>query len=185
MLFVLNIVAGNSVRWFTAICYVVISKQFGSSMDVAVGVLTSFQGLSTKIHANIAGATHIAEYDRVHLMLNAVVPAVVSIFVLWIMKLAVQDTIASEEFKFWDLFLVKVTVFALITSFNNNLPYPSVNVCSVGGALLLGLLVVGWVRHVYLCNQTHPKMIMQSMYLCRTRNKCLRRKSWKSIRRRM
>ncbi|KAK9940931.1 hypothetical protein M0R45_017564 [Rubus argutus] len=55
-LFLLTVVAGNSICWINTVCYVVSIRHFPFHQQVAVGITTSFQGLSAKIYTDIVNA---------------------------------------------------------------------------------------------------------------------------------
>ncbi|KAE9596076.1 hypothetical protein Lal_00030595 [Lupinus albus] len=77
--FLLTILAGNSICWINTVCYVVTIRTFSSDSQVAVGLTTSYQGLSTKIYTNIVGAISGHKTATTFLFLNSILPVIVSL----------------------------------------------------------------------------------------------------------
>ncbi|KAI4316008.1 hypothetical protein L6164_024028 [Bauhinia variegata] len=77
--FLLTLVAGNSICWINTVCYVVTIRNFPSHRQVAVGLTTSYQGLSAKIYTNIVEAVSPQHKAKTFLFLNAVLPIIVTI----------------------------------------------------------------------------------------------------------
>ncbi|KAI4305358.1 hypothetical protein L6164_028733 [Bauhinia variegata] len=77
--FLLTVVAGNGICWFNTVCYVVAIRNFPCNRQVAVGITNSYQGLSAKIYTNIVEAVSPQHKARTFLLLNAVLPAIVTI----------------------------------------------------------------------------------------------------------
>uniref|UniRef100_A0A7N0VJ40 Nodulin-like domain-containing protein n=1 Tax=Kalanchoe fedtschenkoi TaxID=63787 RepID=A0A7N0VJ40_KALFE len=84
-IFSLTVLAGNSICWINTVCYVVTIRNFASFSQVAVGLATSYQGLSAKIYTVIVEAvvTSAAPFNKAetYLFLNAVVPLAVTVLV--------------------------------------------------------------------------------------------------------
>ncbi|KAF2296879.1 hypothetical protein GH714_010884 [Hevea brasiliensis] len=59
-IFLLTVVAGNSICWINTVCYVVTIRNFPSDRQVAVGLSTSYQGLSAKIYTVIVDALFVS-----------------------------------------------------------------------------------------------------------------------------
>ncbi|KAI9108517.1 hypothetical protein K1719_020401 [Acacia pycnantha] len=77
--FFLTVLAGNSICWINTVCYVVIIRNFPAHRQVAVGLSTSYQGLSAKIYTNIVGYVSPHKKARTFLFLNSVTPLIVSL----------------------------------------------------------------------------------------------------------
>ncbi|XP_057442178.1 protein NUCLEAR FUSION DEFECTIVE 4-like [Lotus japonicus] len=78
--FCLTVLAGNSICWINTVCYVATIRNFSSHRQVAVGITTSYQGLSAKIYTSIVDA--ISGHNkkaRIFLFLNSVMPVIVSL----------------------------------------------------------------------------------------------------------
>ncbi|XP_004292449.1 PREDICTED: protein NUCLEAR FUSION DEFECTIVE 4-like [Fragaria vesca subsp. vesca] len=83
-IFLLTMVAGNSVCWINTVCYVVCIRNFPFHQQVAVGLTTSYQGLSAKIYTDIVGAAFSsAPYNtaKAYLLLISLLPLLVCIVV--------------------------------------------------------------------------------------------------------
>ncbi|XP_027331529.1 protein NUCLEAR FUSION DEFECTIVE 4-like [Abrus precatorius] len=77
--FILTVLAGNSICWINTVCYVVTIRNFSSDRQVAVGLTTSYQGLSAKIYTSIVDAVPGHKKARTFLFLNSVLPLIVGL----------------------------------------------------------------------------------------------------------
>ncbi|WOK96698.1 protein NUCLEAR FUSION DEFECTIVE 4-like [Canna indica] len=82
----LTALAGNGICWINTACYLICIKNFASSADtrIAVGLSTSYVGLSAKIYTALASA--VFDKKRKHtakqyLLLNSLVPVLVAVVV--------------------------------------------------------------------------------------------------------
>ncbi|XP_062015680.1 protein NUCLEAR FUSION DEFECTIVE 4-like [Rosa rugosa] len=83
-IFLLTMVAGNSVCWINTVCYVVSIRNFPFHQQVAVGLTTSYQGLSAKIYTDIVSAAFSSSPHKraqAYLLLNSLLPLLVSVVV--------------------------------------------------------------------------------------------------------
>ncbi|KAF0917648.1 hypothetical protein E2562_021157 [Oryza meyeriana var. granulata] len=83
-LFVLTALAGNGICWINTVCYLLCINNFASSSRVAVSLATSYLGLSAKFYTTMAekmprGATARYSKEKIYLLLNAVVPMLVTL----------------------------------------------------------------------------------------------------------
>ncbi|XP_062181327.1 protein NUCLEAR FUSION DEFECTIVE 4-like [Phragmites australis] len=83
-LFVLTSLAGNGICWINTVCYLLCIKNFPSDSRVAVSLATSYLGLSAKFYTTMAetipkAATARYSTTKVYLLLNAVVPMIVTL----------------------------------------------------------------------------------------------------------
>jgi len=83
-LFVLTSLAGNGICWINTVCYLLCIRNFPSHSRVAVSLATSYLGLSAKFYTTMAETIPRAARARystteVYLLLNAVVPMVVTL----------------------------------------------------------------------------------------------------------
>lgn len=81
--FLLNVLAGHSICWINTVCYILIIQNFPLDSQIALGVSTSYQGLSAKIYADIVeilfnNSSGIRKAEG-YLLLNSVVPVTISI----------------------------------------------------------------------------------------------------------
>ncbi|XP_017700058.2 protein NUCLEAR FUSION DEFECTIVE 4-like [Phoenix dactylifera] len=83
-LFTLTALAGNGICWINTVCYIICIQNFPSDSRVAVGISTSYVGLSAKIYAVVADVIFRPQSNhdaKTYLGLNAIVPILVSILV--------------------------------------------------------------------------------------------------------
>ncbi|CAN1804921.1 Protein NUCLEAR FUSION DEFECTIVE 4 [Linum perenne] len=88
IIFILNTVAGNSICWVNTVCYVVVSRSFPLDQQVAIGLTTSYQGLTTKIYAVVVNelfSSSSAAAVKSYLLLDSVFPLVVACLALLLM----------------------------------------------------------------------------------------------------
>ncbi|XP_040380111.1 protein NUCLEAR FUSION DEFECTIVE 4-like [Oryza brachyantha] len=83
-LFLLTSLAGNGICWINTVCYLLCIKNFPSDSRVVVSLATSYLGLSAKFYTTMAekmprGATARYSKEKVYLLLNAVVPMLVTL----------------------------------------------------------------------------------------------------------
>jgi hypothetical protein len=83
-LFVLTSLAGNGICWINTVCCLLCIRNFPSDSRVVVSLATSYLGLSAKFFTTTAetvskSATASYSTTKVHLLLNAVVPMVVTL----------------------------------------------------------------------------------------------------------
>uniref|UniRef100_A0A2P2JUX5 Uncharacterized protein MANES_18G124400 n=1 Tax=Rhizophora mucronata TaxID=61149 RepID=A0A2P2JUX5_RHIMU len=79
-IFLLTVLAGNSICWMNTICYSVSILNFPSDRQLAVGLTSSYQGLSAKIYTlivNISLLSFPAEKAGAYLLLNSILPLLV------------------------------------------------------------------------------------------------------------
>ncbi|PIN19550.1 hypothetical protein CDL12_07781 [Handroanthus impetiginosus] len=80
----LTVLAGNSICWINTVCYIIIIRNFPFDRQISVGISTSYIGLSAKIYTNIVDVvapTSPSERAKAFLLLNSVLPLVVSVLV--------------------------------------------------------------------------------------------------------
>ncbi|XP_010256963.1 PREDICTED: protein NUCLEAR FUSION DEFECTIVE 4 [Nelumbo nucifera] len=81
-LFVLCVLAGNSICWINTVCYMVTIRNFPSDRQVAVGLSTSYVGLSAKIYNDIVDCVSPSppvKRAKAYLLLNSIVPMIASV----------------------------------------------------------------------------------------------------------
>jgi len=77
--FFLTVLAGNSICWINTVCYVITIRNFPSDRQVAVGITTSYQGLSAKVYTTIVDVAGHKKRAITFLFLNSVLPLLVSL----------------------------------------------------------------------------------------------------------
>ncbi|KAJ1286007.1 hypothetical protein BS78_03G320800 [Paspalum vaginatum] len=82
-LFLLTSLAGNGICWINTVCYLLCIRNFGASSRVAVSLATSYLGLSAKVYTSLAESIPglAASKAKAYLLLNAVVPMLVTVVV--------------------------------------------------------------------------------------------------------
>ncbi|KAL6204312.1 hypothetical protein ACLB2K_021580 [Fragaria x ananassa] len=122
--FLLTMVAGNSVCWINTVCYVVCIRNFPFHQQVAVGLTTSYQGLSAKIYTDIVSAFFSSsphKRARAYLLLNSLLPlivcAVVAPFVRDIdVVTGKQPRNMATGFRLMFVITIATGIYAVITS---------------------------------------------------------------------
>ncbi|KAJ4837854.1 hypothetical protein Tsubulata_019734 [Turnera subulata] len=78
--FLLSVVAGNGICWINTVCYIASIRNFPFDRQVAVGLTTSYQGLSAEIYTVLVGALFSnSKAAKDYLLLNAVLPLAVCV----------------------------------------------------------------------------------------------------------
>ncbi|KAK1364725.1 protein NUCLEAR FUSION DEFECTIVE 4 [Heracleum sosnowskyi] len=101
LVFLLTVVAGNSICWINTVCYILTIRSFPLDMQLALGLSTSYQGLSAKIYADIVDVVYTKFSSdgkaRGYLLLNSVLPLIVCIIVAPVVARSsnVGDSISS------------------------------------------------------------------------------------------
>ncbi|TXG69644.1 hypothetical protein EZV62_004579 [Acer yangbiense] len=80
-LFLLTLLAGNSICWINTVCYAVTIKNFPFDRQVAVGITTSYLGLSAKIYTDFVNAFYSSPTERAnaYLLFNSIFPLIVCV----------------------------------------------------------------------------------------------------------
>ncbi|KAF7833814.1 protein NUCLEAR FUSION DEFECTIVE 4 [Senna tora] len=85
--FLLTVLAGNSICWINTVCYVVSIRNFPYDRQVAVGLSTSYQGLSAKIYTNIVEASsNNINNAKTYLLLNSILPLMACLMAIPIVR---------------------------------------------------------------------------------------------------
>ncbi|XP_019178729.1 PREDICTED: protein NUCLEAR FUSION DEFECTIVE 4-like [Ipomoea nil] len=120
--FVLTALAGNSICWINTVCYIVAIRNFPSDRQVAVGISTSYVGLSAKIFTDIVEAAMnvSSPTDRAHayLLLNSLLPLIVAVVASPIareIKIGVSRRLAGG-FSVMFAITIATGVYAVITT---------------------------------------------------------------------
>ncbi|TKY68812.1 NUCLEAR FUSION DEFECTIVE 4 [Spatholobus suberectus] len=79
--FFLCLIAGCSICWFNTICYVLCIRHFLANRSLALSLSISFNGVSAALYTLIANAINSND-DTLYLLLNAIVPVLISGLVL-------------------------------------------------------------------------------------------------------
>ncbi|KAL6275540.1 hypothetical protein ACE6H2_019141 [Prunus campanulata] len=121
-IFLLTVLAGNSICWINTVCYVVSIRNFPCHQQIAVGITTSYQGLSAKIYTDIVGAAFSSSPQRkaqAYLLLNALLPLGVGVVVAPLVRdIGVMGGPRNMEAGFISMFLITIAtgIYAVISS---------------------------------------------------------------------
>ncbi|CAI9770757.1 unnamed protein product [Fraxinus pennsylvanica] len=147
--FLLTVLAGNSICWINTVCYIVSIKNFSLDRQIATGLSTSYIGFSAKIYADIVDAVapnSPSERAKLFLLLNSVVPLGVCILAAPLAR----DVHVGKSRKlaggYICMFAITVItgIYAVITSLGQKILrflHPSTNVIGVVVFLILPLAV--------------------------------------------
>ncbi|KAK4419855.1 protein NUCLEAR FUSION defective [Sesamum alatum] len=79
-IFLLTVLAGNSICWINTVCYIIAIRNFPLDRQIAVSLSTSYVGLSAKLYTNIVDVVappSATARAKVFLLLNSVLPLIV------------------------------------------------------------------------------------------------------------
>ncbi|KVI03694.1 Major facilitator superfamily domain, general substrate transporter, partial [Cynara cardunculus var. scolymus] len=127
LVFLLTVLAGNSICWINTVCYVIAIENFPLDRQLAVGLSTSYQGLSAKIYSDVvdvvfkspsSSSSRADQRARSYLLLNSMVPLVVCLIASPLVR--VINTARSKRLSGGFLVIFAITIFtgtyAVITS---------------------------------------------------------------------
>ncbi|KAJ0611374.1 putative MFS transporter superfamily [Helianthus annuus] len=141
LVFLLTVLAGNSICWINTVCYVIAIENFPFDRQLAVGLSTSYQGLSAKIYSDLVDmffkSSSSIQRARSYLLLNCILPLVVCLITSPLIR--VMKTQRSRRLSGGFLVIFMVTIFtgtyAVITSLGSRK-----GLCSPS-AILIGMCV--------------------------------------------
>nr|XP_043610957.1 protein NUCLEAR FUSION DEFECTIVE 4 [Erigeron canadensis] len=119
----LTILGGNSICWINTVCYVIAIENFPFDRQLAVGLTTSYQGLSAKIYSDVIdmffkSSSSSIERARSYLLLNCILPLIVCVISSPLVR--VTSTPRSRRLSSGFLVIFAITIFtgtfAVITS---------------------------------------------------------------------
>ncbi|WVZ68346.1 hypothetical protein U9M48_017299 [Paspalum notatum var. saurae] len=115
-LFLLTSLAGNGICWINTVCYLLCIRNFGASSRVAVSLATSYLGLSAKVYTSLAesipGLAAGSNKARAYLLLNAVVPMLVTLVVAPSLRVVDLRSAASTDAAFLVMFAITLATGA-------------------------------------------------------------------------
>ncbi|XP_048550251.1 protein NUCLEAR FUSION DEFECTIVE 4-like [Triticum urartu] len=115
-LFLLTALAGNGICWINTVCFLLSVKNFASRSRVAVSLATSYLGLSAKVYTSLAETMpRLADSKaKTYLLLNAVVPVIVTVFVAPALRLfdLKSDSMSSTDTTFLVMFAITLATGA-------------------------------------------------------------------------
>ncbi|XP_071688042.1 protein NUCLEAR FUSION DEFECTIVE 4 [Rutidosis leptorrhynchoides] len=149
LVFLLTALAGNSICWINTVCYIIAIQNFQFDRQLAVGLSTSYQGLSAKIYSDVVDvffeSSSSIERARSYLLLNSTLPPVVCLITSPLIR--VVTTPRSRSLSNGFIFIFSITIFtgtfAVITSLGlrKGLITPLVILCGLCVFLLILLVV--------------------------------------------
>jgi hypothetical protein len=157
-IFLLTVLAGNSICWINTVCYVVIIQNFPSDRQVSVGLTTSYQGLSAKIYTVLVDALFFSPDKRAggYLLLNSTSPLVVCVLAAPFVRDVNVGTSENMKAGFIVMFLITIVtgIYAVISSLGSlpsRIP-PLGNVIGISVFLLapLAIPIAEKIREVLL-----------------------------------
>ncbi|KAF7151801.1 hypothetical protein RHSIM_Rhsim02G0158800 [Rhododendron simsii] len=153
IVFLLTVLSGNSICWINTVCYMITISTFPFDRHVAVGLTTSYIGLSAEIYTDLVSvffpsspsSSSPTETAKAYLLLNSVSPLVVCVFCAPIVRCANNGESRRLEGGFVVMFVITIGtgIFAVISSFGKiarGLP-PFVVVIGMGVFLMAPLAV--------------------------------------------
>ncbi|XP_011041818.1 PREDICTED: uncharacterized protein LOC105137685 isoform X2 [Populus euphratica] len=160
-IFLLTVLAGNSICWINTVCYVVIIQNFPSDRQVSVGLTTSYQGLSAKIYTVLVDALFSSPDKRAgaYLLLNSISPLVVCVLAAPFVRDVNVGKSENMKAGFIAMFLITIAtgIYAVISSLGSlpsSLP-PLGNVIGISVFLLapLAIPIAETIREVLSLNE--------------------------------
>ncbi|KAK7301596.1 hypothetical protein RJT34_12463 [Clitoria ternatea] len=135
--FLLTFLAGNSICWINTVCYVATIRNFLSHSQVAVGITTSYQGLSAKIYTNIVDAVSPHKKATTFLFLNSVFPVIVGLIAAPLVREIDVTSPKHRGVGFAVMFVITIAtgIYAVLSS----LQFVTTKISSLG--ILIGILV--------------------------------------------
>uniref|UniRef100_A0A1D1Y1D6 Putative transporter MCH1 n=1 Tax=Anthurium amnicola TaxID=1678845 RepID=A0A1D1Y1D6_9ARAE len=139
---------GNAVCWINTVCYIVCIQNFPSNPRVAIGLSTSYLGLSAMVYTVLADTMFNPlphEKAKVYLLLNAVVPMVITLMTIPVVRQIKSKNQTQPDGGFILVFTIAIAsgicaVFGSIGSISNG---PSSRSLMLSlGCLLVALLLV-------------------------------------------
>ncbi|XAR60799.1 hypothetical protein NMG60_11034314 [Bertholletia excelsa] len=122
--FLLTALAGNSICWINTVSYIISIHNFPFDRQLAVGVSTSYQGLSAKIYTDIVHAVSPyspSEKAKTYLLLSSSLPLLVCALSAPVVRDISGEKSRRMEGGFIVLFVITVAtgVFAVASSFGS------------------------------------------------------------------
>ncbi|KAK1426862.1 hypothetical protein QVD17_15542 [Tagetes erecta] len=122
IVFLLTILAGNSICWINTVSYMIVIQNFPSDRQLALGLSTSYQGLSAKLYSDVVGVifkpSSSIQTARSYLLLNCILPLVVCLIVSPMIRDIKHTNIRRFSYGFLVIFAITVLTgtYAVITS---------------------------------------------------------------------
>lgn len=169
LVFLLCLLAGCSICWFNTVCFVLCIQNFPANRPLAISLTVSFNGVSAALYTLAANAINPSS-DALYLLLNAVVPLVISVAALLpILRQPSLDPLPSDAvrrdsliFLFLNFIAVLTGLYLLLlTSVASNLTTARLLFSGALFLLFLPLCIPGvvyakdWLRHTITNSSFH------------------------------
>lgn len=146
-IFILTSLSGNGICWINTVSYIIAIQNFPFDRQIAVGLSTSYQGLTAKIFTalvDVVSRSSPSERAKTYLFLNAVVPLVVCIITSPIakhVKIGKSKNLASG---FMAMFVITTLtgVYAILSSFSSITSFLPPMIMAIGMGLFLVIPLV-------------------------------------------
>ncbi|KAL4326082.1 hypothetical protein GQ457_11G020130 [Hibiscus cannabinus] len=111
----LCLLAGCSICWFNTVCFVLCIKNFPANRALSLSLTVSYNGVSAALYA-LAGGAFNASSSSLYLLLNSLVPLIVSIAALVpILRQPSVDPISPEAVRSDSIMFLLLNVLAVLT----------------------------------------------------------------------
>ncbi|KAL8027024.1 hypothetical protein ABFX02_14G068500 [Erythranthe guttata] len=121
--FALTVLAGNSVCWINTVCYIIAIRNFPLDRQIAVGLSTSYVGLSAKVYTDVvdvfvAPSNSPSERAKLFLLFNSVLPLAVCVVAAPLARDVAIGKSKELSGGFLTLFVITVVtgIFAIVSS---------------------------------------------------------------------
>lgn len=111
-MYILCMLAGNSICWLNTVCFRVAISNFPSCRGIAAGLSTSYSGLSTVIYTTLSSVIN-SEKPSLYLLLNAVVPIVISAIGAFFINIPQPNSVVRDKDELKNLYIFTFT--AIVT----------------------------------------------------------------------
>ncbi|KAL2924550.1 Protein NUCLEAR FUSION DEFECTIVE 4, partial [Bienertia sinuspersici] len=140
-IFFLTVLAGNGICWINTVCYLVAIHNFPYHRQAAVGLTTSYLGLSAVIYTAAVGAfsTKPSKRAEVYMLFNALIPLIVSVITAPFVRYIDTGKPKKVEHGFFVVLMITIAtgIYAVASSLG---PLSSITITNSYGRILLWLL---------------------------------------------
>ncbi|KAI7753437.1 hypothetical protein M8C21_007432 [Ambrosia artemisiifolia] len=141
--FLLTVLAGNSICWLNTVCYVIAIQNFPFDRQLAVGLSTSYQGLSAKIYSDVVDlvfdSSSSIQRARSYLLLNCILPLVVCLIASPLVRVIKSPRSRRLSGGFLVIFMITIFTgtYAVITSLGSRKGLCPTSVIFIGMCVFL------------------------------------------------
>ncbi|KAI7730803.1 hypothetical protein M8C21_021402 [Ambrosia artemisiifolia] len=141
--FLLTVLAGNSICWINTVCYVIAIQNFPFDRQLAVGLSTSYQGLSAKIYSDVVDlvfdSSSSIQRARSYLLLNCILPLVVCLIASPLVRVIKSPRSRRLSGGFLVIFMITIFTgtYAVITSLGSRKGLCPTSVIFIGMCVFL------------------------------------------------